>query len=126
NTTTMSHLLSKRPSISPTSALWTASGFMSTNVRSAISGPFLRLLRGLCGRRGSFLFFLLRLLALAPLHLGPLAVEPGLEDAAAFLGVLPGRELGLLDVRHRLRAVLLLRPAEDRRPGGRAADAGQT
>src|SRR5438046_2128527 len=95
------------------------------NVRSAISGPFLRLFRGLRGRRGSFLFFLLRLLPLAPLHFGPLSVEPGLEDAAAFLGVLPGRELGLFDVGHRLRAVLLLGPAEDRRPEGWALDEGR-
>src|SRR5438046_3170020 len=107
------------------SARWTASGFRSTNVRSAISGPFLRLFRGLRGRRGSFLFFLLRLLPLAPLHFGPLSVEPGLEDAAAFLGVLPGRELGLFDVGHRLRAVLLLGPAEDRRPEGWALDEGR-
>src|SRR5436190_9050928 len=110
---------------SPTSARWTASGFSSTHVRSAILGSFLRLLRGLRGRRGSFLFFLLGLLPLASLHLGPLSVEPGFEDAAAFLGVLPGRELGLFDVGHRLRAVLLLGPAEDRRPEGWALDEGR-
>src|SRR5436309_11185237 len=102
------------------SARWTASGFRSTNVRSAIAGPFLRLFRGLRGRRGSFLFFLLRLLPLAPLHFAPLSAEPGFEAAAASLGVLPGPELGLFAVRHRLPAVVFLGPAADRRPEGRA------
>src|SRR5439155_1090713 len=50
------------------------------------SRPLLRFLR-LRGRGlGRFLF---RLLTLPTLHLGPLSVEPRLEDPASLLGVLP-------------------------------------
>src|SRR5206468_7764462 len=66
--------------------------------------------------------FLFRLLALSTLHLGPLSVEPRLEDTASLLRVLPRRELRLVHMGHRFRTVLLLRPPENRSAEGVTPD----
>src|SRR2546427_2474207 len=110
NAVTFSPRCSNRETISPTRPRCTASGFRRTKVRSATSGPLLRLLRGRSGR----LLFLGRF-ALTTLDFLPPSIEPGLERASPLRRIFPGEELRLVDPRDRLGAVLLLRPTDNRR-----------
>src|SRR2546427_1739619 len=101
---------SNRETISPMSPRCTASGFRRTKVRSATSGPLLRLP---CGRSGRLLF--LGRFAVASLDFLPPAIEPGLERASPLRGIFPGEELRLVDAGDGFGAMLLLRPSNDRR-----------
>src|SRR5438093_5442700 len=101
---------SNRETISPIRPRCTASGFRRTKVRSATftspSSPSLRWERAP------------PLPPPAPLsafHLLPSPVEPGLECPSPFRGILPREELRLVDAGDRFGAMLLLRPADDRR-----------
>src|SRR5439155_7761506 len=73
----------------------------------------LPLLRLLCSGSGRPLS--LRPLPLSAFHLLPPPIEPGLECPSPFRGILPREELRLVDSGDRFGAVLLLRPADDRR-----------
>src|SRR5439155_15500270 len=66
-----------------------------------------------CSGSGRLLF--LRRLPLSAFHLLPSPVEPGLECPSPFRGILPREELRLVDAGDRFGAMLLLRPADDRR-----------